>query len=180
MAIREVVALFNDEEEMLETIDELEGKGFDRSEISIMPPLGQVERALGHQVDDIYATSNDPETPRSFPLDNASWGDAQGVLLAAPFLAGAFSVTIFGASNGLSTINTLLMAILTGCIGSLIGYLIMLLIKKRHKDQIDDQISRGGLAMWVHVRDNAHARRAIRIFNRHHAHDVRFKLGHHV
>ena len=52
---------WNDEEEMLETIDELEGKGFDRSEISIMPPLGQVERALGHQVYDIYATSNDPE-----------------------------------------------------------------------------------------------------------------------
>ena len=178
MAIREVVALFDDEEELLKTIDELEGKGFDRCEISIMPPMQEVEKTLGHQVDDISAVSDDPQTPRSFPLDNASWGDAQGVLMGAPFTAAAFAVAILATSNGLSTWMTLISALLAGTLGAVFGYLIMLYLKKRHKDEIDDQISRGGLAMWVHVRSNAYARRAIRIFNRHHAHDVRFKIGH--
>ena len=180
MAIREVVALFDDEEELMNTIDELEGKGFDRSEISIMPPMGEVEQVLGHQVDDIYAASNDPNTPRSFPLDYASWGDAQGVLMAVPFLAGAIAVTIFGATSGMSVMTTFLMAIFTGSIGTIFGFIIMMLLKKRHKFEISDQISRGGLTMWVHVRDNSRARRAIRIFNRHHAHDVRFKMSHHI
>lgn len=180
MAIREVVALFDDEDEMMNTIDELESKGFDRSEISILPPLEEVETALGHQVNDIHDAFYDPKTPRSFPLDYASWGDAQGVLIAAPFMAGAFAVIIFGASTGLSLGSTILMAILTGTIGALLGYLIMFLLKKRHKDEINDQINRGGLAMWVYVRDMAHARRAIRIFNRHHAHDVQFRVGQHI
>ncbi|MCC3861057.1 hypothetical protein [Pseudemcibacter aquimaris] len=177
MAIREVVALFDDEEEMMDTIDELECKGFDRSEISILPPLDEVEEALGHQVDDIHEAFYDPKTPRMFPLDYASWGDAQGVLIAAPFMAGAFAVTIFGASTGMTLMNTILMAVLTGSVGAVFGYLIMFLLKKRHKDEVDDQIDRGGLAMWVHVRDTAHARRAIRIFNRHHAHDIQFRVG---
>ena len=178
MAIREVVALFDYEEEMLDTIDELEGKGFDRSEISIMPHLDEVEHVLGHNVKDIFETSNDPDTPRGFPLDHASWGDAQGVLIAGPFLAGAFAVTIFGASSGLSFLNTALLALMTGIIGGIIGYLIILLLKKRHSNNVNAQINRGGLAMWVHIRDNAHARRAVRIFNRPHAHDVRFKIEH--
>lgn len=180
MAIREVVALFDDENEMMNTIDELECKGFDRSEISILPALDEVESALGHQVDEINQAFYDPETPRTFPLDYASWGDAQGVLIAAPFMAGAFAVAIFGAANGLAIINTIIMAIVTGGVGALMGYVIMILLKKRHKDEISDQINRGGLAMWVNVRDTTHARRAIRIFNRHHAHDIQFRVGHPV
>lgn len=178
MAIREVIALFDDEEKLLETIDELEGKGFDRSEISIMPAMKEVEEALGRQVDDIYEVTGNPNTPRSFHIDYASWGDAQGILIGAPFFAGAFGVSIFAAVNGLTILDTILMAVLTGGVGALLGFMILFLIKKRHKEQIEDQISRGGLAMWVHVRDNAHARRALRIFNRHHAHDVRFNTGH--
>ncbi len=178
MAIREVVALFDDEEELFNTIDELEGKGFDRSEISVMPTIDEVEEAVGHKVDDMYVATNDPDTPRSFPLDHASWGDAQGVLIAAPFLAGAFAVTIMGAVNDYTVMQTALTVIVTGAVGSVFGYLIMQFLKKRHQNEVERQIRRGGLAMWVHVRDNAHARRAIRIFNRHHAHDVRFKMGH--
>ena len=44
MAIREVVGLFDNEEELLSTIDELEGKGFDRCEISVMPSMEEVEK----------------------------------------------------------------------------------------------------------------------------------------
>lgn len=178
MAIREVVALFDDEEELFDTINELEGKGFDRSEISVMPPLDEVEKAVGHKVDNILEAANDPDTPRSFPLDHASWGDAQGVLIAAPFLAGAFAMTIMGAVNDYSVLQTILLAVVAGSVASVFGYLIMLYLKKRHQNEVERQIRRGGLALWVHVRDNAHARRAIRIFNRHHAHDVRFKMAH--
>lgn len=180
MAIREVVALFDYENEMLDSIDELEGKGFDRSEISIMPPMEDVEDALGHEVNDVFEAADDPNTPRIFHHDHASWGDAQGVLLAIPFLAGAFAVTIFGASNGLSLFSTIIMASITGLIGSLLGYVILYFLKQRHLKQVNDQVKRGGLAMWVQIRDNAHARRAIRIFNRHHAHDVRIKIDHHL
>ena len=55
---------------------------------------GGSRKTVGHQVDDISEAAFDPETPRSFPLDFPSWGDAQGALIGIPFMAGAFAVTI--------------------------------------------------------------------------------------
>lgn len=172
MSMREAVAVFDDEDEMLDVIEELESSGFDRAELSVMPSIEVVEEKIGHKLYSVEELEDDPDAPRAFHLDAASWGDAKGVLIGAPLYAGAFSMAIAGAVNRMPLMSIILLVIAGGAIGASMGFFLAAWIKKRHQRRIDEQIERGGLVLWINIRDQEHEDRVKDILSHHTAHDV--------
>ena len=84
--LREAVAVFDDEEELRKAIFELESAGFDRADVSILPPMEAVRRKIGHELYRVEDAEDDPEMPRAVPVGPAGMGAAQGALSA--FTAG--------------------------------------------------------------------------------------------
>lgn len=172
MLIREAVAVFETEREMLEVVEELESAGVDRSEVSVLPSVDDVERQIGHPLKSVKETEDDPEIGRAIPIDSASYGAAQGVLIGIPTYLGAISMVIAGAVVGQSLVAITVLVAVGGALGALLGYFLANWLQRAHERQIEEQISRGGLVLWIHIRDKSREKNVTEILSHHVAHDV--------
>jgi len=75
-------------------------------------------------------------------------------------------------ASGGTLLATILAASVVGTAGCLIGTVLAQWIQHDYTAYLQDQIDRGGLLLWVHVRDRAQESRALQILRRHSAHDV--------
>lgn len=172
MTIREAVAVFDTEEEMLDVIDELGNVGIDRREMSVMPSVDNVEKQIGHTLKSVRDTEDDPDIVRAVPFDTASFGDAQGVLIAIPAYLGAIGMAIASAVIVESYLTIGILVATGGAVGALIGYFLAKLLKITHQRRIRKQLDRGGLVLWVHLRDKEHEKHVTEILSHHQARDV--------
>ncbi len=78
--ICEVVACFDDEDELHDVVEELQIVGFDRTEISVMPSRKVVEKIIGHELRTVVEVADNPDVPRAVPVDRGSLGLVQGSL----------------------------------------------------------------------------------------------------
>ncbi len=60
----EVVAFFDDEDELQDVVEELQIVGFDRTEISVMPSRKVVEKIIGHELRTVLEVADNPDVPR--------------------------------------------------------------------------------------------------------------------
>jgi outer membrane lipoprotein SlyB len=63
-------------------------------------------------------------------------------------------------------------AAMAGGTGGVIGALLAGILDEEHALRVEKQLDRGGLLLWVHVRDDDHEQRALRILRRHSGQDV--------
>ena len=171
--VREATAVFSAEDELRDVIDELKSAGFDHAEVSVLPPRDVVEKKVGHELRSTKDAQSDPDVPRTVPLDMGSFGAAQGALFGIPVYIGAVVSIIVVASGGGSLANIVMAALIGGTFGGLLGFVLASWFRTRHSRHIKDQIERGGLLLWVHIRDKKHEERAKEILSRHPAQDVR-------
>jgi hypothetical protein len=171
--MREVVALFDDADELDDVVQELQTVGFDRAEISVMPSRNVVERVIGHELRTVLEVADNPDVPRAVPVDRGSLAVAQGALIAGPlYIAGSGAVIHF-AANG-SDLATVTMAGLAGCgLGAALGVLTMVWMRRWRRRQIQFLLGRGGLVLWVKTLDMRREERARIVLARYPAHDVR-------
>lgn len=165
--VREAVAVFEDEHELLDVIEELEASGFDHSDISVLPPLKSVEKYLGRKLLNIEDAEDDPEVPRTAPLDMASFGAAQGVLFGIPLYIGAMSAIISATRSGAATDAVIGAAAVGAAIGAAIGLALVAWVRQRHASRIKEQIDHGGLLLWVRLRGKKHEERATSVITDH-------------
>ena len=172
MAIREAVAVFESEAEMLHAVDELGSVGVDRAEISVLPAVEAVEKQRGHELRSIREKEDDPAIARAIPFDMPSFGAAQGVLIGAPAYVGAISMAIASAVIVDSYWTIALLVATGGALGALIGYFLARWLKSSHQQRIRRQLDRGGLVLWVHLRDKQHEKSVAEVLSRHAASDL--------
>ena len=97
---REIIALFVDENELNDAIEDLEIDGFERSDISVSPPWKRAERQFGHELESAVELATALDAPHRSPVDRAFFGVAQGACIAGPlyvFSRGATRVGFVGA-----------------------------------------------------------------------------------
>lgn len=170
---REATAVFSAEDELRDVINELESAGFDHAEISVLPPREIVERKMGQKLQSTKDAQSHPDVPRSVPLDIGSMGAAQGALIGLPLYMGAVA-SMIGVASGGAALGTIATAgAIGGVIGAVVGLGLAGWFRGRHARRIKDQIQRGGLLLWVHIRDQKHEDRAREILARHPAQDMR-------
>ena len=170
--IREAVAVFDDETTLEAAIDDLMSTGFDRAEISLLADVETVEAKLGHRFTKVADLEDDAAVPRAFYVSKEAIGYGEGALLGGLFYVGAVAAAGAAVAMGATLVAAITAAGLAGGTGGLIGAMLARLLGEHHAHALKEQLDRGGLLLWVHLRDQAHEERALAILRRLSAHDV--------
>jgi outer membrane lipoprotein SlyB len=170
--IREAVGVFHEPDALQEAIDELLSSGFDRAELSLLAGEHAVEEKLGHRYRKVAELEDDPRVPRTAYVSLESTGDAEGGLIGGLMYIGAVVAGSAAVASGGTLAGAFLAAAMAGGAGGLFGSALAKLIDYHHADYLQGQLDKGGLVLWVHVRDPEHEQRAKRILERHSGEDV--------
>jgi hypothetical protein len=168
----EVVALFYDEDELHDVVQELQTVGFDRAEISVMPSRNVVERIIGHELRTVIEVADNPDVPRAVPIDRGSLLVAQGALVAGPLYVAGSGAVIHFAANGADLTTVTMAGIAGGALGAALGIFTTILMRRRRRRQIEYMLGHGGLVLWVNTLDKKREERARMTLARHPARDV--------
>jgi hypothetical protein len=161
--IREAVAVFDDAETLEAAVFALETHGFDRAAFSLLADEATVERKLGHRYRRVAEMEDEPAAPRETFFSKVSRIEAEyGLPISLAFM-GAVAVAGIG--------GTLPILIVAGG-GAAIGAALGRMMHRHHARRMEEQLARGGLLLWVNVRDAAEEKVAVEILKAHSAHDV--------
>lgn len=170
--IREAVGVFQDADKMENAIEDLEEHGFDRAEISLLASEDAVRQKLGHRFYDAKSLEDDPAVPRKAFISTAAIGDAEGALIGGLMYAGALAAAGLTVASGGALVALLAAAVAGGASGGLIGGVLASLVGERQAREIEDEIRRGGLLVWVRTPTEDDEKRAVEVLKRNGASDV--------
>jgi hypothetical protein len=160
---REVVAVFDDTDTIERAVFGLETKGFDRAAFSVLADEATVERTLGHRYRRVAEMEDDPAAPRETFFSRVSRVEAEYGLAVA--FASVGVVALAGIAGTLPVLAT---ASGAAALGAVLGRMM----HRHHAERVREQIARGGLLLWVAVRDAAQEKTALDTLSAHSAHDV--------
>lgn len=170
--VREAVGVFHDRESFQDAIEELMSAGFDRSELSLLAGTQAIESKLGHAYRKIEELEDDPTVPRAAYAGDHSLAEARtGVIGGLAYIGAMVGAGAMVASGG-TLAAAIAAAAVAGGGGGLIGGLAARYLGRDHARDLQQQLDRGGLLLWVHARDSVHEQRAVEILRKHSAGDV--------
>jgi len=161
--IREVVAAFSNADELDKAVYELQTRGFDRAAFSVLASEAAIVEKLGHRYQKVREVEDDPKTPRETFFSKASRLEAD--YLPAPALAAVGALVLIGTG---AVVPVLIAAGAGGMLGAALGRLM----HERHAARVQEQLARGGLLLWVNVRNAGEEETALGVLRTHAAHDV--------
>jgi len=170
--VREAVGVFGDAASLQAAVDALQSAGFGRVDLSLMAGEDAVRDKLGHLYRRVEEAEDDPAAPRTAYVAPESRGEAEGYLIGGLTYVGAVAAAGAVVASGGTMGAAIAGAAALGASGALIGSVLSGLLEREHADAIQAQLDRGGLLLWVHVRDSAHERQALEILRKHSARDV--------
>ena len=170
--VHEAVGVFNDAENLQAAIDELSEHGFMRQELSILADDKAVKAKLSHLYRFVEDAEDDPAAPRTIFVPSETIGEAQGAVISVPLYIAAMTATSIVVASGGTLLSAILAATAAGTAGAAIGSIFAGMIAKHHADFIQDQIDKGGLLLWVHLRSPDLEEPAKEILSKYAAHDV--------
>jgi hypothetical protein len=171
-AVREAVAVFQTEKDMQSAIDELLTRGFNRAEISLLASTQAVEKKLGHKFQSVRDLEDDPDVATIAYATTESSGAAEGAVIASLTYVGALAAFVPVVAGGGALAAALIALAVGGGSGVAIGTLLARMIDQRHADYIADELSHGGLVLWVRTWNEADEVVATQILKAHSGQDV--------
>lgn len=160
--IREVVAVFDDTKALDEAVYALETQGFDRAAFSILASEDAVQEKLGHRYQTVKEVEDDPKAPRDTFFSHVSRIEAD--VLPAPVLASIGALMFMGGA--------MVPVLIAAGAGAALGAALSGVIHHHQAKRIEEQLARGGLLLWVNVRDAQEEATASKVLAAHSAHDV--------
>jgi VIT1/CCC1 family predicted Fe2+/Mn2+ transporter len=170
--VREAVAVFRNEKDMQAAIDDLLTHGFDRAEISLLASTQAVETKLGHRYRSVRDLEDDPQAPTIAYATIETSGAGEGAVIATLTYLGALAAFVPVVAGGGALAGALIAMAVGGGSGAAIGAVLARLIDRRHADYIADQLSHGGLVLWVRTWSANDEVSAVRILKSHFGEDV--------
>ena len=171
VTIREAVGVFHDWSSLQAAVDELQASGFDRSEISLLAGEHAVEAKLGHVYQKVKELEDDPKVPRAAFIGRDSMVEARvGVIGGLAYVGALAAVGVIAASGG--TLAAAIIGAVAAGGGGLIGSVASRWLGRDRAKEVQAQLDKGGLLLWVRIRDGDHEQRAMEILGKHSADDV--------
>lgn len=171
-AVREAVGVFHDPEALEDAVDALQRAGFDRAQLNLLTSRAAAEHKLGRPIDDLHELEDEPLIPFGSGVDRHELAEGKAAVTAG--LAGLGSLVAIGAmvATGGSLALVLGAGALAGGLAGGLGALLARALGARHAATIEGQLERGGLLLWVMLREAEQERRALEILRAHRAEDV--------
>lgn len=170
--VREAVGLFNNVDALYDCVEELQSRGFDRSEITLLDHPRLTNGLSRNSVNDTHLAEDSPTAARGPFIDPQSLGDAEGALIGIPLyiftIIGAGVTAAYGGTIGM----IITAAVVMGVIGIALGGGAAYWLKQRHDTYYTDQLQHGGIPLWIHIKDKEHERQAVESLETYKADDV--------
>ena len=168
----EVTALFDDEDELNDVVEELQLVGFQHADISVSPTWKTVETKIGRQLETVTELADTPDAPHAVPFDRRSFGLAQGACIAGPLYFFSLGAIIAFAAGGADFGALTIAGVVAGASGAALGILPVVWLRRRHRLHVSELLDRGGLVLWLRVLDDRCEQRARKILSRYAARDM--------
>lgn len=166
-AVREAVGIFHDRDGFQAAVDDLAMAGFAPHEMSLMAGDEAVRAKFGQVPTDIRQAKDDPDMPRQGLVSPEEVGDAQGMAIGVPAYIGAILGTGVVIASGGTALAAVAAAALAGGAGGGVGALLANWIGGQRENLLQQQLDKGGLLLWVNLRDAERERLAREIIARH-------------
>lgn len=170
--VREVVGVFDDQEHLQAAVDELQENGFSRSDLSTVADLRTVEQAVGRVYADVHEIEDDSSVPRALYVSKTSLGDAEGVLIGVAVYVPTVVIAAVLSAKGVTDQSIVWAVLIVGALGGLLGWVVARWLDRRYLRRFHEQLSHGGIVLWVAVHGPEQERRAADVLARSHARDV--------
>ncbi|MEQ8507837.1 MAG: hypothetical protein RIB43_02435 [Rhodospirillaceae bacterium] len=171
--VTEIVGIFDRVEDLENAISQLMLHGFDRAQISLLADSTAVDEKMAHRYQRLEGLADNPDAPRAAYVSRQAMGEAEGAVISGLLYVGAITATGFVVASGGTLAATVAAAAAAGGFGSLIGTMLAMFLSDRHAAYLSDQLDRGGLLLWVAIRDEKQHETADSILREQGAHDVR-------
>jgi hypothetical protein len=172
VTVREAVGVFRDPKDLQETIDELQSHGVMRHEISVLAGEEAIRDKLGHSYRRVENAEDDPMAPRTLFVSTEEIREAKAVAVGIPLFVAATATGAAVITAGGTLLEAVLYAGAAGVLGAAAGAMLSMFIAKRRAEYLQEQIRRGGLLLWVHLRSPGMEKTAKKILLKHAARDV--------
>jgi hypothetical protein len=170
--VREVVAVFDNLDQLQSAIDDLLTDGFDQTTISVLAPQTVVREALGDQSLSADALRSNPSAPHGAYIDPEARNEAKAGLIGALFYIGAVGGAGMALAAGGALGAAIAAALVLGGGGGLIGATLAQLIGSAEATWVKAQMEHGGMLLWARAWDEAKGRTAIEVMQRNGGRDV--------
>ncbi|MGQ9369131.1 hypothetical protein [Azospirillum sp. ST 5-10] len=170
--VREAVGIFDSAEALQRAVDELSLAGFDRSELSLMANNQTIEGTLGRVPRSVDEAKHDPDAPRQSFVAPEDEGDARGVAIGVPAYVGAIIATGAVVATGGTALAAALAAAAAGVGGGAVGSVLSQWLTDKRNEPLRQHLDKGGILLWVNLRDATQEAQARTILGRHGARPV--------
>ncbi|MGH6920838.1 MAG: hypothetical protein ACREJ0_24410 [Geminicoccaceae bacterium] len=170
--VREAVGVFQDVDAFRDALDELASSGFDRAQLSLLASQETVEQKLGHAYHRVGEVEGDASVPRAAYADDHSVAEARTGAIGGLAYIGAVAAAGVVVASGGGLAAAIAGAAIAGGGGGLLGSIAAHFIGQAHADNLQAQLDKGGLLLWVRTADADDEKRALEILRKHGGHDV--------
>lgn len=169
---REMVGLFSDARSTERAIEDLLRNGFEHGDVSLLASERVVREKLGHRLDDTVAAADDPAVPRRGYVGPEASTEGRSALTSMLGYFGAVTALGITFATGGAAVAAVGAALVGGGAGAGLGVGLSRLFDRRTASHFEDQITKGGILVWVRCRDGDSEQRATRLLTEHGAHHV--------
>lgn len=167
-----ISAIFPDETELEDAIDELEQKIVGRHELSVQGKASALKATFGEPYVDPRILQNTPHPPMREPFLEDDFGWAIGLVFMLPIFVGA-ALSVFFLGMPELDLHNFIMAVLGGLIGGFIGSIFSQELKIKHHNQIAQQEKKGGFVLWVNASSVPKQKQILSVLKKYHADSIR-------
>ena len=180
--IREIVALFDDSRTLEEAIETLDNNGFNRSDISLLATETSVEEHLGHRFKRVEDIEDDGRIPRKAFVSEHDIAEGEAALVGGLLYIGAVAGSAIVVASGGGFALALAAAAVGGTTGAGLGGVAASIIGEAHAEHLDNQLQKGGLVLWVRLKNDEMKNTAEKILSNAggrdiHVHDIERTWG---
>lgn len=169
--MKEAVGLFTDVESLQEAVKELEATDFPRDAISVIGPRERIEEKFGISAISPDLADLSPETPRSAPPRSEEKVIGAGALVTGSAYIGAMGVAL--AAGAVTIPGIIAAAAIGGIGGATAGGIVAKILGDHFNKDIEDQIEKGGMLLWVRTPDPAREEKACTVLEKYGARHIR-------
>lgn len=164
---KEAVGLFDNADDLQNAIRTLEGSAFPRQDISVMGSREDLEKVFGEKsVDPLFAMDSE-YTPRQAPSRPEEQTIGSAAMIGGGVYVGAMAMALTAGAVAFPALIGA--AVIGGLGGGTAGAILTKILGDRYSHNLQEQIERGGLLLWIRTPNENKQRLAETILRQHHA-----------